>query len=163
MDKKVWKTAEKNVLTSFWVHAAPKSWSNYTTGILLPDKSGFQMVETCLIVLVWFWNVRTPFCHLKTRYRGPVFEIMLKSWTENAKLSKNWTSFLFSNGKSIWIANNKKSGFQMFLVFRCPGSRWQLCTYFDLGSTCGIIFAKHPFDQNFESPGVHNIIPKRQR
>ena len=28
MNKKGWKTAEKNVSTSFWVHAAPKSGRN---------------------------------------------------------------------------------------------------------------------------------------
>ena len=31
MNKKSLKTAEKNVSTSFWVYAAPKSWSKYTT------------------------------------------------------------------------------------------------------------------------------------
>ena len=34
MNKKGWKTAEKNVSNSFWVHAAPKSWSKYTTSVL---------------------------------------------------------------------------------------------------------------------------------
>ena len=29
------KMAEKNGLTSFWAHAAPKSWSKYTTPIFL--------------------------------------------------------------------------------------------------------------------------------
>ena len=30
-NKKGWKTSEKKVSTSFWVHAALKSWSKYTT------------------------------------------------------------------------------------------------------------------------------------
>ena len=34
MNKKGWKTAEKKVSTSFWVRAAPKSWSKYTTHLL---------------------------------------------------------------------------------------------------------------------------------
>ena len=31
LTKQSWKTAEKNVSTSFWVRATPKSWSKYTT------------------------------------------------------------------------------------------------------------------------------------
>ena len=34
MNQKGWKTAEKNVSTSFWVGVAPKSWSKYTTVII---------------------------------------------------------------------------------------------------------------------------------
>ena len=32
-EEKGWKRLKKNISTSFWVHAAPKSWSKYTTGV----------------------------------------------------------------------------------------------------------------------------------
>ena len=46
MNKKGWKTAEKNVSTSFWVCVAPKSWSKYTTtGICISSVFSSQSVR----------------------------------------------------------------------------------------------------------------------
>ena len=60
MNKKAWKTAEKNVLTSFWVSAAPKSWSKYTTCVCRIE---------CLVLKMHFYlkdNILDYMLDLKT-------------------------------------------------------------------------------------------------
>ena len=44
MDKKCLITAKNSILTSFLVHAAPKSKLNYTTPYLSPTICGFQFI-----------------------------------------------------------------------------------------------------------------------
>ena len=66
--KKGWKTAEKNVSTSYWVRAAPKSWSKYTTNNITL-KPGFVLKSE-------------PFLHLvfsEDRYRLDTESVALKN------------------------------------------------------------------------------------
>ena len=54
MNKKRLETAEKNVSTSFWVRAAPKSWSKYTTDTnhFFPSFERNGVIKNCVTRLI---------------------------------------------------------------------------------------------------------------